>query len=221
MPHFRLLFLATIACLWCGILLAVRLKWSGQPWFFFMVWNLFLAAVPLGFSLSLHRIRRDWLAAPVLAAWLLFFPNAPYVLTDLMHLKEHGGVPLWFDLLLLLSFALVALWMGFQSLRLVQDWVTWRTSSPVISWIFVCTTLMLSGFGIYLGRFLRWNSWDIFSRPHLLIADFMHRLGDPATMVKIGGVTFGFGGMLLIAYVSWTLTHPILQPATAATSGKP
>jgi uncharacterized membrane protein len=178
-----------------------------------MMWNLFLAAIPLGLSLGLQGIRRDVFAAPVLAGWLLFFPNAPYVLTDLMHLKERSGVPLWFDLLLLLSFALVALWMGFQSLRVVQDWVRWRTSSPAISWVFAFVTMMLSGFGIYLGRFLRWNSWDIFSRPEFLIADFSRRLGDPATSLKIWGVTLGFGGMLMIVYVSWTMAHPALRPS--------
>lgn len=221
MTHLRLFALLFVACLWCGILLAIRIGWSHQGWFFFMAWNLFLAAIPLGLSLLLKGVRRDLPAAPLLTCWLLFFPNAPYVLTDLMHLKERSSaVPMWFDLLMLLSFALVALWMGFLSLRMVQDWVEWRTSSAAVSWIFVFVTLLLSGFGIYLGRFLRWNSWDAFSRPHALVASVGHRIFDPVASVKIWGVTLGFGGLLIVAYVTWTLAQPVLglSPASKNTT---
>lgn len=211
----RLVLATCLACFWCAGLLAVRLIWSGETGFFFLAWNLFLAGIPLALSLGLQGVRHGLLGLPVVGGWLLFFPNAPYVLTDLLHLRERGGVPRWFDLLLLLSFALVALWMGFQSLRLVQDWVAQRTSA-VVSWVFVLGCLMLSGFGIYLGRFLRWNSWDIVSRPEALIGDILVRFADPLAHAKTWGVTLGFGGMLVIAYLFWTVTNAAPQPARAS-----
>jgi len=168
MPLLRLFAITTLACGWCAVLLNLRFYWSGHTWFSFMFWNLFLAGIPLGLAVLLTKIERWRFAMPLIASWLLFFPNAPYVLTDLLHLKERGGVPLWFDLLMLLSFALVSLWMGFQSLHLVQVWIT-RKTTPFVAWSFVGSSLLLSGFGIYLGRFLRWNSWDIINRPGALL----------------------------------------------------
>ena len=134
------------------------------------------------------------------------------MLTDLVHLKQRAVVPLWYDLLLLMSFALVALWMGFQSLRIVQDWVAQRTSA-LFAWGFVLTSLVLSGFGIYLGRFLRWNSWDIVSRPHALFRDVLVRVTDPLAYTSTWLVTLGFGGLLIIAYLFWVAANT--APATA------
>lgn len=202
----RLVIYSLLACLWCVSLLGLRLTWTGHTAFFFMAWNLFLALIPLGFSLALQRIRHGFLGLPLVGGWLLFFPNAPYVLTDLLHLRERDGLPLWFDLLMLLSFALVALWIGFQSLRLVQGWVVQRTSVAV-SWAFVASSLMLSGFGIYLGRFLRWNSWDILSRPGALFHDILIRVANPLAHPYTWAFTTGFGGLLIIAYLFWTLAN--------------
>ncbi len=214
---FRLLLLTAASCLWCLSLLALRHHWSGQSWFLFMAWNLFLAGIPLGFSLLLTRVKRSIVAMPLIGGWLLFFPNAPYVLTDLLHLKERSGVPLWFDLMLLLSFALVSLLLGFQSLQLVQHWIEKRTNS-LVAWLFVLTSLMLSGFGIYLGRFLRWNSWDIVSNPHGLAADIVESLTSPGANGRTWGVTLGFGGMLVLAYLFWHLSAVTTSQLTQSRS---
>lgn len=211
MPVIRLLSIAAVACLWCAALLGFRLNWSGNSKFVFLVWNLFLAAIPLGFAVLLSKVERWRLAAPLISGWLLFFPNAPYVLTDLLHLRPRSGIPVWYDLLMLLSFALVSLWMGFQSLQLVQVWIA-RKSSALMAWSFVAVSLLLSGFGIYLGRFLRWNSWDIVSNPVSLMGDIWERFADPLAHGQTWGVTLGFGGLLLVAYLFWkfstiTSTH--------------
>jgi uncharacterized membrane protein len=202
MPIFRLLLIAMLSTAWCLALLGLRFQWSGHTWFSFMAWNLFLAGIPLGFAVILTKTDRWRLATPLMAGWLLFFPNAPYVLTDLLHLKERGGMPLWFDLLMLLSFALVSLWFGFQSLHLVQMWIAEKTST-FTAWAFVGVSLLLSGFGIYLGRFLRWNSWDIIRRPGALLNDIWVRFADPLAHERTWGVTLGFGGLLLITYLFW------------------
>lgn len=202
MPVIRLLSIAAVACVWCAALLGYRIHWAGHTKFVFLAWNLFLAAIPLGFAVLLSKIERWRLATPFISGWLLFFPNAPYVLTELLHLHPRSGIPVWYDLLMLLSFALVSLWMGFQSLQLVQVWIA-RKSSLLMAWSFVGICLMLSGFGIYLGRFLRWNSWDIVSNPGSLLGDIWERFADPLAHGQTWGVTLGFGGLLLVAYLFW------------------
>jgi uncharacterized membrane protein len=211
MPVLRLLSIAAVACVWCAVLLGYRFYWAGYTKFAFLAWNLFLAAIPLGFAVLLSKIERWRLAAPLISGWLLFFPNAPYVLTDLLHLRQRTGIPIWYDLLLLLSFALVSLWMGFQSLQLVQVWIS-RKSSPLTAWSFVAVSLFLSGFGIYLGRFLRWNSWDIVSNPVSLLGDIWERFADPLAHGRTWGVTLGFGGLLLVAYLFWMFSHTAPKP---------
>ena len=208
----RLFLLNLAACLWCFGLLKMRFHMAGNHHYAFMLWNLFLAAVPLALSLGLSRIRRLTAAAPLLAGWLLFFPNAPYVLTDLIHLTphNHGQTPLWLDLLMLLSFALVALWFGFQSLQIVQHWFAARYSK-VMAWTVSLGSLSLSGFGVYLGRFERWNSWDIVRRPGALLGDIASRFLDPLAHSRTWGFTLGFGILLILAYLFWISTATATQ----------
>jgi uncharacterized membrane protein len=174
-----------------------------------MLWNLFLAALPLVFAWFLPHTRRLSRAIPVLAAWLLFFPNAPYVLTDLIHLKPRAEIPLWYDLLMLLAFALTSLWIGFHSLHLVQQWIA-RHVSVRMGWLAVLVVMPLTGFGIYLGRELRWNSWDIISRPFSLLQNIASLALHPLAHRDVWLFTFGFGLLLMFAYLAWR------QPAHAS-----
>lgn len=216
----RLLLLNCLACLWCCLLLAARFHLTSNLRYSFLVWNLFLAAIPLGLSLSLRHVRRLRQEVPVLMAWLLFFPNAPYVLTDLIHLTphNHGHVPLWQDLVMLLSFALVSLWLGFQSLRLVQHWFERRFSRRA-AWGMVLATLGLSGFGVYLGRFLRWNSWDLLRRPHLLAQDILERVFTPWNHQQTWAFTAGYAGLLILAYLFWISAVPASEPQDGKVHG--
>lgn len=200
----RVFFLNLLAILWCCVVLNVRFWIAGHHNYGFLLWNLFLALIPLGVSLMLLRVERRLVALPLLAVWLLFFPNAPYILTDLIHLSphNHGHVPLWLDLVMLLSFALVALGAGFQSLHIVQCWLARRYSS-VASWFVVIGSLGLSGFGVYLGRFLRWNSWDIVRDPAALWNDITTRVLHPLAHRHTWGFTLGFGMLLIFAYLFW------------------
>ncbi len=131
----------------------------------------------------------------------LFLASLAFSIGEL-HLHMRPNVPFWLDLLMLLSFGLVSLWMGFQSLRLMQDWVSQRYGS-ITSWCFALSTLILTGFGIYLGRFLRWNSWDIVTRPWRLIADVGDRVLNPLDHLRTWGFTLGFGGLLVLGYLFW------------------
>ena len=204
----RVFLLNLFACLWCCIILNLRIHLAGHNYYAFMLWNLFLAAIPLGLSLGLRQINRLVLAVPVLAVWLLFFPNAPYVLTDLMHLNEHNAhVPKWLDLLMLLSFAFVALWFGFQSLHIVQHWFV-RKFSHATAWCVTLGSLGLSGFGVYLGRFDRWNSWDLVHRPVSLLSRITAYVLHPMTHTRTWGFTLGFGTLLIFAYLFWFSSVP-------------
>ena len=203
----RILLLKAAACITCAALFFVRVRLTGNTYFEFMLWNLFLAVLPLVFALLLPHTRSFSRALPVLAVWLLFFPNAPYVLTDLIHLRPHAGVPLWYDLVMLLAFALTSLWIGFHSLHLVQSWIT-RHTDVRTGWLAVVVIMPLTGFGIYLGRFLRWNSWDVVSRPFGMLRDIAKMVVHPVNHFGVWSFTFAFGLLLLLAYLVWIFAAP-------------
>lgn len=195
MPNRARWILLTLSVVWCAGLIVRRVPFAGRVEYGFLVWNLFLAALPLIFSEIMERSDSRKIRWTLFPAWLLFFPNAPYVLTGLLHLKPRHGVPLWFDLLLLISCAAAALIMGFISLRQRQNIVS-KAGGAIAGWIFVLATLFAAGFGIYLGRFLRWNSWDLLLNPAGLAWDVIRHVGDPFTHPATYGVTIGFGVLL-------------------------
>jgi len=140
----------------------------------FLIWNLFLAWVPLVAAYFAFTLARQGIGARVsvlAVVWLLFFPNAPYMLTDFKHLHEpgHGEAPLWYEALMLSAFAWTALMLGFTSLYLVHAIVRRRVRASV-GWVAVVCVLGLSSFGIYLGRFAGFNSWDAVAHPYILLS---------------------------------------------------
>lgn len=185
-------------------LVTARMIMTGNLNCLYLPWNLFLAWIPLGLAfatrwLTLNRSRRKWLIAGTGAGWLLFFPNAPYILTDLMHLAQTRPgptAPLWFDLLLHLLVAITALYLGFASLALIQGMVS-RAFGKVVGWEFALVSLALSGFGVYIGRFLRWNSWDVICAPVPLFTDISQRLLHPTSHPR----TYGFSMLCFLLLV--------------------
>ena len=136
-----------------------------QTGFAYLVWNLFLAWLPYIISSCLVKkdlpIRRF---IPVFVLWLLFFPNAPYLVTDVLHVESHMTHVLWYDSLLFFFFGLIGLLLGMISLFQMEQYFrihfkSWKTEIIIFA---ICA---ISSFGIYLGRFLRWNSWDLFTHP--------------------------------------------------------
>lgn len=190
---------------WCGALILVRWAYSGQPRFRFLVWNLFLAAVPAMASTMLGRAARDR-ANPLVqlgwfALWLLFLPNAPYIVTDFIHLGPRPPVPFWFDIALFVSCAGTGLMLGYAATAEVQRVVAARFGAP-ISWVVALGALFLSGFGIYLGRFMRWNSWDVVARPGALLGQIGDRLFDPGGHPRTVAVTLVYGVGLVLGYLA-------------------
>ena len=191
-------------------MLVARVWYSGTITYVFLQWNLFLAWVPLFCALGLWALQRSRIpGANVLGGitflcWLLFFPNAPYIVTDFLHLTERNRVPLWYDLLLIFSYAWNGLVVGFTSLWIVQAVIAQRWGQW-LSWLIVAGTLAVSGFGIYLGRFLRWNSWDLLTNPHLLASDIFHQISNPLAHPRTVVMTVLFSSFLTLAYLTFSL----------------
>ena len=184
-------------------LVAARNYVAGNHYFRFLIWNLFLAFIPYIISTWLAYYTQTKKSIMVIggatALWLLFFPNAPYILTDLFHLRPRSEIPYWYDLLLILSFAWNGLILAFVSLTEMQQ-VFSKLFNKVTSWLFVITTLCLSAFGIYLGRYLRWNSWDIITNPQGLAFDILDRFIHPFAHGRTWYMTLGFSAFLIVGY---------------------
>jgi uncharacterized membrane protein len=200
----------TLALSWCGALLVLRMARNFSFNYLFLVWNLFLATLPLVFSSILTYAHDEaavfsgrFLTRPAklccAGLWLLFFPNAPYIITDLVHLKDIHGKALWLDVLMVSSCALTGLALAYASLAQMHGLFE-RAGRPRIAWGFLATTFLLSGFGIYLGRFQRWSSVDILRRPVSLLADIADRLINPLHHPRTWGVTIGFSIFLALGY---------------------
>lgn len=187
-------------------LVGVRWIHSGHPAFLFLIWNLFLAWLPLIFAVATVALRRlPPLSVAGGASWLLFLPNAPYLLTDLLHLGRWGGAPFWYDLLTLLVFAFAGLLLGFVSLEMMRAIVQERFGR-LAGWLFAITALVLSSIGVYVGRFLRWNSWDALLRPTEILADLWLLLQQPWVHRQAYVFSLGLAAVLVCAYIVLTLT---------------
>jgi uncharacterized membrane protein len=190
----------------CFSLTAFRYSYSDTNAFIFLNWNLFLAFIPwllMTWLIIYPKIQQYKIAVGlIICVWLLFFPNAPYILTDLFHLKLKLSMPVWFDMVLIFSFAWTGILFGFLSLwdieRVLSKFMN-RKYIPVIS-IFL---LFLSSFGVYLGRYLRWNSWDIIRNPFGLAFDISDRFLDPFSHLGTWGMTAFMGLLLSILYFSF------------------
>lgn len=189
-------------------LVFARIHHTGHQSFRFLLWNLFLAVLPFGATVVLRvvserrtsRVTRVALA-PLWALWFVFWPNAPYLVTDFVHLAPRRDVPQWFDLLLLLSCAHNGLMLGLGSLydaerSLVAMTPSRRWFAPVV----VGLAITAGAFGIFLGRFQRWNSWDLATQPVAVLADSLAILAAPASHRTAWFVTVSLGAFLSIAY---------------------
>ena len=124
-------------------------------------------------------------------------------------------IPLWYDLVLLLSCACTGLLLGYLSLLEIQSAVEERLGHAT-GWIVAASSLLLSGFGIYLGRFLRWNSWEVVTDPAGLFLDISDRLLHPTAYPRAYAVTFIFGSGLLLGYAALRALMSARAPAEAA-----
>ncbi|MET3537640.1 DUF1361 domain-containing protein [Chryseobacterium limigenitum] len=193
--------LLILMTLFCFSLSIFRYYLSDTKVFFFLNWNLFLAWIPFIISsfLLIFNIKSKIALAFAIVVWILFFPNSPYILTDLFHLKTRNSVPIWYDLIVILSYAWAGLICGFTSLLDIEKMLSSYFKRSTIS-IIAVLFLFLSSFGVYLGRFLRWNSWDVLNNPFGLFNDIAVRFIYPLDYTKTWGVTVLMGIMLNFMY---------------------
>jgi uncharacterized membrane protein len=195
------------ASVFCLSLAAARCAYSKEVTYLFLVWNLFLAGVPWTAGAALDVLRRRAATIALAVVWVCFFPNAPYMVTDLLHLEPKAPVPHWFDSLMLFAFAWAGCVAGFSSLSAMHRLVARRTNE-IVGWCFVAAVAGLSGFGIYLGRFRRWNSWDVIADPGRLLSDIAHRFLDPFSHGRTFAVTFAFAAFILAGYAAFMSRRP-------------
>ena len=197
--------LLTSASAICFLLCIARVTYSNSLGYLNLVWNLFLAWIPfvLAFLAYILSWRRSlmYLVIPIFAIlWLIFFPNAPYILTDLQHLGQTQTiVPLWYDVILLIWFSWTGMLLGIVSLNLMQEIIK-REFGRWPGWIFVLLAAVLGSAGVYVGRFIRLNSWDILQNPNYAASNLKEWLSDP------GPRSFGFIGLYTLFFIFVYLT---------------
>ncbi|OIN58583.1 hypothetical protein BLX24_13505 [Arsenicibacter rosenii] len=175
-------------------------------WFFYMLcWNGALAWFPLGVILVLRdllasRALRSWMAGPFLLLWLVFLPNAPYIITDLFHIQHIQSPLLWFDTMTIFLFAVTGLLTGLYSTLLVHRLVVQRAGT-LLTWLCMLGCQVLSGFGIYLGRWIRLNSWDLLTTPAMLARAVYEALHNTLSLK----LTIIYGLVLAGLYIAFYL----------------
>jgi uncharacterized membrane protein len=198
------LVIIILSLLWCVVFLLYSVYFYADGLALGLLWNLFLAALPLAFGAAFHSFidYRKWIFAGLFfVLWLLFLPNSHYILTDLIHIKKRPESQLWFKLVLILFCAAAGALMGYVSLMNVQG-VIEKLWGKRIGWLFAISALMLCGFGIYVGRFLRWNSWDLLTNPLHLIRNTLPFFVDPAPHPHPITVTLICGAGLILGYLA-------------------
>jgi uncharacterized membrane protein len=196
----------------CLGLVWLRAQATGSVRFRFLMWNLLLAVLPFPFALLsdyLLRKGRWLLALPGAAVGLLFLPNSPYLVTDLVHLSPRE-VPYWYDTLLYAAFAVTGVLLGFGSVALVHSAVRDQFSRRW-GWSVALASLVLSAFGIYLGRIERWNSWNILGEPRSLARSVFAPIRNPFENARTIGFVLLYSAFLVITYVAVAMVGSLLS----------
>ncbi len=197
MPLLSLYLIGCCTALWLFRLLV----FDAPQLMLFLPWNLFLAFLPVVFALAIRRLPAGgWLILPL---WLLFLPNAPYLVSDLIHIRQREGVSLHFDVLFFFLFAISGLLMGGQAIHLVAIHYQ-RHLRTLPGRLAFFSLFPLIGLGIFLGRQFRWNSWDVLLHPVQLISELfyvvVHTPPQQEALVMVSGYgLLTFGAYLLVA----------------------
>lgn len=186
-------------------LVMARVAYTGKLTYISLIWNLFLAWLPYMISSCLQKrpaiqARKIQFAA-ISFVWLLFIPNSFYILTDLFHLGEHNNVPIWFDLALIISFAWVGLLMGILSVRQMEKMVQ-RFLPGKHELLFIYPIMWLNALGVYIGRYPRFNSWDIITNPFGLTAYILRMLWHPIQYKYAWGMVACFSVFMTLVYLT-------------------
>jgi uncharacterized membrane protein len=190
---------------WCVAMVAIRVARTQSGYFLFLIWNLFLASIPLMTSQLLRTAyikgASNLTQLALVAVWLLFLPNAPYLFTDIVHLQASTMLLYWYDAMLLLSAAGTGLLLGYVSLFDVHAIAAERFGVKM-GWAIVIAALGLSGYGVYLGRVQRWNSWDVVANPIGLFGSIAESVLHPLHHLQVFALSGLIGVALVMGYLS-------------------
>lgn len=201
------------------LLVLVFTIWFDSTYFVYLIWNIFLACIPFFISLNLFLNKDIFLGfkeeskiykfktkivlfSISIFFWIIFFPNTLYLITDLIHLGANALVPFWFDVILLLLCAYIGLYLGLNSLFHIEQILLSKLSNKKTNFIIV-VYILISSFGIYLGRFLRFNSWDVFVKPKFILNDVSNIFLNPENYKEAYISTIIFFIFSIMFYFFW------------------
>ncbi len=190
-----------LTCALSIFLVFFRMKISHDLHHLFLIWNLFLAFMPLCFAyllrMMVEKVGHNKIGVLGIIPFLVFLPNAPYILTDFIHLTYSPRKWFGFDLLMILSFAVSGLFCALLSIKMVYDQFFEKKGDKFRHFAEILT-FILCGYGVYLGRFWRYNSWHLITHPFRLVTDCFATLMHPITHQQVWLFTLGFGGLLYV-----------------------
>jgi uncharacterized membrane protein len=178
----------------------------------FFVWNLVLAWIPVFFAAGFAVVRHRIWSIPLVLGWLAFLPNAPYLMTDLMHLGS--SVELWRHVMQYGVATWTGIVLGVVSMHLVHQRIT-RELGAVTGWIVVVVSVGLCAIGVVIGRFQRWNSWDLLTKPDAVAATTLDWVRSPLSYVQPTGVALAVGAFFGLAYLTLWSLWPSPEPPRA------
>ncbi len=190
------------------VLFLIRVDQAGNIRYWFLLWNLVLAWVPLGLVLLLRKRLKNtrwltWKNIVLTVFWLGFLPNSFYLVSDLIHIRRTGEVSVLFDVVMFMSFIFNGLVAGFSSVYIMHVTLLKRIRRDYVYGI-ITAVFLLCSFAIYLGRDLRWNTWDILVNPAGILFDVSERVINPLTHSEAFGITALFFVLLGSMYiVTW------------------
>ncbi|MBX4190873.1 DUF1361 domain-containing protein [Candidatus Saccharibacteria bacterium] len=194
------------------ILFDFRLLITGSHRYSFVPWNLALAWISLLVAIALARnLRRyRWLSLQNIVLtimWLAFLPNSWYVLTDFVHVVPTAEISQLYDIVLISLLVFIGFTLGFASLFLIHRELLQRFS-VIRSYVFIEIFILIASFAIYVGRDLRWNTWDVIANPGVII-NVSNKIIDPFGNPRALNVTILFFMLISVLYLAfWIFTHP-------------
>jgi uncharacterized membrane protein len=182
-------------------MIGFRMLYSDTVSYTFLLWNTFLASIPYALSevMASNKLSKFKNFAIALVC-ILFLPNALYLISDFEHLRERPPVPFFFDILLMFYAALIGLLLNIFALRNLRT-VFRRYCKPRFSDFIIASIILLSGFGVYLGRYLRWNSWDLITHPKALLTECFYHSVHPNLFTYTWSVSIGYAFVLGFGYL--------------------
>lgn len=196
--------------------------WRNHSWYNdYLIWNLTLAWLPLIFALRLvlvlrHKLWSSWEGLALSVLWLVFLPNSFYLISDFIHLQDVKRVDVLYDAIMFTSFIYTGVVLGFSSLYLIHVQLR-RRLSAIGATCWIVATLLVCSAAIYVGRDLRWNSWDVLTNPGGLLFDLSDRLAHPSAYPQMLITIGAFFVLLATMYnLIWHGARLLQPPKRAA-----